>query len=93
MPILESLGFDYKRAGSVELGGWRWFDKRDRYGAPLISHSPWNSAPNYVFVMRLAMALAGDFGLDASAVPVTTSWNNCAVDLDGEAEKTMLEAQ
>ncbi len=48
--ILESIGFEYKRAGSVEIGGWRSVDKdgkclhsseydmRERYGAPLVSH-------------------------------------------------------
>lgn len=48
--ILEGIGFDYKRAGSVELWGWNSVDPsgkglhstkhnmRERYGVPLVSH-------------------------------------------------------
>ncbi|KAI0531561.1 FAD binding domain protein [Xylaria digitata] len=98
--ILESMGFDYKRVGSVELGGWNSVDKhgkylhsidynmRERYGAPLVSHMRVDFRTE---LLRLATAPAGDLGLDASATPAITMWNNGAVDLDPEAGLVTLE--
>ncbi|KAK5626030.1 hypothetical protein RRF57_001746 [Xylaria bambusicola] len=98
--ILESIGFDYRCAGSVELGGWHSVDKngtavfssdydmRERYGAPLVSHMRVDFRTE---LLRLATAPAEDLGLDASAVPAITVWNNGAVDLDPEGGKVTLD--
>ncbi|RWA10208.1 hypothetical protein EKO27_g4905 [Xylaria grammica] len=98
--ILESMGFDYSRAGSVELGGWNSVDKhgkylynidysmRERYGAPLVSHMRVDFRTE---LLRLATAPAGNLGLDASAAPATMVWNNGAIDLDAESGRITLE--
>ncbi|TGJ85043.1 hypothetical protein E0Z10_g3722 [Xylaria hypoxylon] len=98
--ILESIGFDYRRVGSVELAGWNSLDKhgkhlyssdynmRERYGAPLVSHMRVDFRTE---LLRLATAPAEDLGLVASAIPATTVWNNGAIDLDTETGRITLE--
>ncbi|KAJ2991241.1 hypothetical protein NUW58_g344 [Xylaria curta] len=98
--ILKDIGFDYKRVGSVELGGWKTVDKfgkhlhstdfnmRERYGSPLVSHMRVDVRTE---LLRLATAPPEDLGLDASAAPTTMVWNNGAIDLEAEAGRVMLE--
>jgi salicylate hydroxylase len=98
--ILTSMGFDYKRVGSVELEGWKTVDKygkalhstehdmRERYGSPLVGHM---RADVRAELLRLATNPPEDLGLDASANPTALMWENGAVDLDAEAGKVTLE--
>ncbi|KAJ3578656.1 hypothetical protein NPX13_g1909 [Xylaria arbuscula] len=98
--ILENIGFDYRRAGSVELWGWESVDPsgkglhstkrnmRERFGAPLVSHMRVDFRTE---LLRLATAPAEELGLDASAVPAITVWNNGAVDVDPNAGVLTLE--
>ncbi|KAI0878693.1 FAD binding domain protein [Hypoxylon argillaceum] len=98
--ILQSMGFDYKRVGSVELGGWKTVDKsgnhlhstdhdmKKRYGSPLVSHMRVDVRTE---LLRLATAPPEELGLDASATPTTVVWNNGAVDLDPESGRVTLE--
>lgn len=98
--ILSDMGFDYKRVGSVELGGWRTVDKygkylhgtefntRERYGSPLVSHMRVDVRTE---LLRLATAPPEELGLDTSANPAIMVWNNGAVDLDAEAGRITLE--
>ncbi|RYC60188.1 hypothetical protein CHU98_g6033 [Xylaria longipes] len=78
--ILSDMGFDYKRVGSVELGGWRTVDKygkylhstefntRERYGSPLVSHMRVDVRTE---LLRLATASPEELGLDAEAGRIT----------------------
>lgn len=98
--ILTSMGFDYARVGSVELGGWKTVDKsgkylhsieydmRERYGSPLMSHMRVDVRTE---LLRLATAPPEELGLDTSAIPAAMVWGNGAVDLDAEAGKVTLE--
>ncbi|KAI1356050.1 FAD binding domain protein [Xylaria sp. FL0043] len=98
--ILETMGFDYKRAGSVEIAGWNSFDKngeylcsydydmRERYGAPFVCHMRVDFRKE---LLRLATAPAEDLGLHASALPAIPVWHNAAVDLDAEAGRVTLQ--
>ncbi|KAI8631176.1 FAD binding domain protein [Xylariaceae sp. FL1651] len=98
--ILASMGFDYERVGSVELGAWRSVDKngkalysteydmKGRYGSPLVSHMRVDMRAE---LLRLATAPPGELGLDASALPAVIVWGNGAVDLDAEAGRLTLE--
>ncbi|KAI0453706.1 FAD binding domain protein [Xylaria acuta] len=98
--ILRDMGFDYKRVGSVELGGWRTVDKygkylhgtdfnmKERYGSPLVSHMRVDVRTE---LLRLATASPGELGLDASATPAVMVWNNGAVDLDAETGRITFE--
>ncbi|KAI1121053.1 FAD binding domain protein [Nemania abortiva] len=98
--ILEAMGFDYKRVGSVELGAWKTVDKfgnhlhsteydiRKRYGAPLVGHMRVDVRTE---LLRLATVRPEVLGLDANADPATLVWNNGAIDLDAKAGKVTLE--
>ncbi|KAI0112509.1 FAD binding domain protein [Nemania sp. FL0031] len=98
--ILEAMGFDYRRVGSVELGGWKTVDKtgshlhsldydmRKRYGAPFVAHMRVDARTE---LLRLATARPEDLGLDTSAAPAAFVWNNGAIDLDPEGGKITLE--
>ncbi|KAI0203615.1 FAD binding domain protein [Astrocystis sublimbata] len=98
--ILSDIGFDYKRAGSVELGGWVTVDRhgnylhstnfntREKYGSPLMSHMRVDVRAE---LLRLATASPEELGLGPSAIPAIMVWNNGAVDLDAEAGKVTLE--
>ncbi|KAI0394880.1 FAD binding domain protein [Xylariaceae sp. FL0594] len=98
-PILSSIGFDYRRAGSVEIGNWHSVNKRgkalytteynmkERYGAPLVTHMRVDLRTE---LLRLATAPPEDLGLDASAAPATTIWENGAVDLHAEDGRITL---
>ncbi|KAI1420351.1 FAD binding domain protein [Xylaria sp. FL1777] len=98
--ILESMGFEYARAGSIEINMWNAFDKhgnflysntydmRKRYGAPMVCHMRVDFRKE---LLRLATGPAEDLGLDASAVPATPVWNNGAVDLDPKSGKITLQ--
>ncbi|KAF2972558.1 hypothetical protein GQX73_g904 [Xylaria multiplex] len=100
--ILESMGFDYKRVGSVELDGWNSVDKhgkylhsidynmRERYGAPLVSHLRMDFRTE-LWSSEAGYCPAGDLGLDASTTPATTLWNNGAVNLDPKDGLVTLE--
>jgi len=99
--ILNSMGFDYKRVGSVEIGNWHSVDKRgkalytmdydmkERYGAPLVTHLRVDVRAE---LLRLATAPPEDLGLDASAAPAKTIWENGVVDLDAESGRITLAA-
>lgn len=98
--LLEGMGFDYKRVGSVEISAWTAVDKagkllhtldynfRERYGSPLMTHM---RVDVRVELLRLATAPPEELGLDASATPATMVWNNGAADLDAEAGRITLE--
>ncbi|GAP86819.1 putative fad binding domain protein [Rosellinia necatrix] len=98
--ILTSMGFDYRRVGSVELWGWKTVDKSgnhlhsidynmtERYGSPLVSHMRVDVRAE---LLRLATACPEDIGLDANASPATLVWNNGAIDIDAEAGRITLQ--
>ncbi|KAI0973478.1 FAD binding domain protein [Xylaria arbuscula] len=98
--ILESMGFDYERAGSIEIAGWNSFDKhgkflnsydydmRERYGAPFVCHMRVDFRKE---LLRLATAPAEDLCIEADAAPATLMWNNSAVDLDADAGNVTLQ--
>ncbi|KAI1116498.1 FAD binding domain protein [Nemania sp. NC0429] len=98
--LLEGMGFDYRRVGSVEISTWTAVDKaggllhsldydmRERYGSPLMTHM---RVDVRVELLRLATAPPEDLGLDASAAPAAMVWHNGAADLDADAGRVTLE--
>ncbi|KAI0469143.1 FAD binding domain protein [Xylaria cf. heliscus] len=98
--ILSAMGFDYKRVGSVELGGWKTVDKsgkylhgtkfnmRERYGSPLVGHMRVDVRTE---LLRLATAPPEDLGLDATATAAAMVWNNGVIGLDAETGRITLE--
>ncbi|OTB10815.1 hypothetical protein K445DRAFT_69572 [Daldinia sp. EC12] len=96
--IMNQLGFDPERTGSVLVKGFRTLDKQgniifdaefpfeEKYGAPALSHM---RADFRAELLRLATAPSKDLGIGGE--PATVIFNNGARDIDPEAGEVTLD--